>query len=79
MPVWRHGQSLPSLSAIAGSLRISGMRRVRISGTHKNRSGVRYEERGPAVSESSRRARTSRMIRTLQKLGYRVELLADPA
>jgi transposase len=40
---------------------------------------VRYEERGPAVSENSRRARTSRMIRTLQKLGYRVELLADPA
>jgi hypothetical protein len=41
--------------------------------------GVRYEERGPAVSEKSRRARTSRIIRTLQKLGYRVELLADPA
>jgi hypothetical protein len=36
--------------------------------------GVRYEERGPAVSENSRRARTSRMIRTLRKLGYRVEL-----
>jgi transposase len=30
--------------------------------------GVRYEERGPAVSENSRPARTSRMIRTLQKL-----------
>ena len=41
--------------------------------------GVRYEERGPAVSENSRRARTSRMIRTLRKLGYRVELQADPA
>jgi transposase len=41
--------------------------------------GVRYEERGPAVSENSRRARTSRMIRTLRKLGYRVELLGDPA
>ncbi len=41
--------------------------------------GVRYEERGPAVSGNSRRARTSRMIRTLRKLGYRVELQADPA
>jgi transposase len=41
--------------------------------------GVRYEERGPAVSENSRRARTSRMIRTLRKLGYRVELLGVPA
>jgi len=41
--------------------------------------GVRYEERGPAVSENSRRARTSRMIRTLRKLGYRVELHANPA
>ena len=41
--------------------------------------GLRYEERGPAVSENSRRARTSRMIRTLRKLGYRVELQADPA
>jgi transposase len=41
--------------------------------------GVRYEERGPAVSENSRRARTSRMIRTLRKLGYRVEPLKDPA
>src|SRR6202171_17237 len=41
--------------------------------------GVRYEERGPAVSENSRRVRTSRMIRTLRKLGYRVEPLTDPA
>ena len=41
--------------------------------------GVRYQERGPAVSENSRRARTSRMVRTLRKLGYRVELLGDPA
>ena len=41
--------------------------------------GARHEERGPAVSENSRRARTSRMIRTLRKLGYRVELQADPA
>jgi transposase len=35
--------------------------------------GVSYEERGPAVSERSRKARTARMIRQLQKLGYRVE------
>jgi len=40
--------------------------------------GVRYEERGPAVSEQSKRVRTVRMIRTLRKLGYRVELQADP-
>src|ERR1700675_2379842 len=41
--------------------------------------GARYEERGPAVSENSKRARTSRMVRTLRKLGYRVEPLSDPA
>jgi transposase len=41
--------------------------------------GVRYEERGPAVCEKSKRARTSRMIRTLRILGYRVEPLANPA
>jgi hypothetical protein len=41
--------------------------------------GVRYEERGPAVSEQSKRARTARMIRTLQMLGYRVELSGNPA
>ena len=40
--------------------------------------GVRYEERGPAVSEQSKRVRTVLMIRTLRKLGYRVELQADP-
>ena len=40
---------------------------------------VRYEERGPAVCERSRRARTTRMIRTLRKLGYRVEPLGDAA
>ena len=32
--------------------------------------GVRYEERGPALSESSRKRRTARMIRELRKLGY---------
>src|ERR1700730_721388 len=36
--------------------------------------GVRYEEHGPAVTTQSRQARTTRMIRQLRKLGYRVEL-----
>ena len=35
--------------------------------------GVRYEERGPAVSAKSIRTRAARMIRELKKLGYRVE------
>lgn len=35
--------------------------------------GVRYEERGPAVSAKSQRTRTARMVKELQKLGYRVE------
>jgi transposase len=35
--------------------------------------GVRYEERGPAVSAKSKRTRTARMIRELKKLGYRIE------
>ena len=35
--------------------------------------GVRYEERGPAVSQRSRQVRTLRMIRTLRRLGYQVE------
>jgi len=34
---------------------------------------IRYEERGPAVSAKSQRARTGRMIKALQKLGYRIE------
>ena len=37
--------------------------------------GVRYEERGPAVSKKSKQRRTATMIRELRKLGYRVELL----
>jgi transposase len=37
------------------------------------RHGVFYEERGPAVSAKSKRTRTTRMIKELQKLGYRVE------
>ena len=35
--------------------------------------GVHYEERGPAVSQRSRKHRTNRMIRELRSLGYRVE------
>ena len=35
--------------------------------------GVRYQERGPAVHERSKRARTARMIRELRRLGYCVE------
>jgi len=34
---------------------------------------VDYEERGPEVSAKSKRVRTSRMIRELRKLGYRIE------
>ena len=41
--------------------------------------GVRYEERGPAVSEKSKQRRTARMIRKLRILGYRVEPLGNPA
>lgn len=36
--------------------------------------GVRYEERGPAVSQRAKQRRTARMIRQLRSLGYRVEL-----
>ena len=36
--------------------------------------GVRYEERGPAVTKKSQEKRTARMIRQLRKLGYQVEL-----
>jgi transposase len=40
--------------------------------------GVRYEERGPSVSQQSRKRRTTRMIRELRLLGYRVVELAPP-
>jgi hypothetical protein len=43
------------------------------------RQRVCYEERGPAVSAKSKRARTARMIKELQKLGYRVEGAQLPA
>jgi hypothetical protein len=42
-------------------------------------NGIHYEERGPTVREKAKRARTSRMIRTLRALGYRVEPLGNPA
>jgi transposase len=35
--------------------------------------GVRYEERGPAVTKQSKQKRTARMIRRLRSLGYRIE------
>jgi transposase len=41
--------------------------------------GVRYDERGPAVSQKSRGARTAKMIRELRSLGYQVELLSNRA
>ena len=41
--------------------------------------GVRYEERGPALSQKSQRHRTARMIRQLRRLGYRVELASAPS
>ena len=37
--------------------------------------GARYEERGPAVNQTSRRRRTLRMIHELRSLGYRVQPL----
>jgi transposase len=41
--------------------------------------GIRYEERGPAVSAEARKVRTRKMIRELRSLGYRVELLPAPS
>jgi transposase len=41
--------------------------------------GVRYDERGPDVSQRSRGARTAKMIRELRNLGYNVELSGNPA
>ena len=40
---------------------------------------VRYEERGPAVSQKSRAANTAKMIKELRSLGYRVEPIQHPA
>jgi len=41
--------------------------------------GVRYEERGPAINEKTRRRRTARMIRELRQLGYRIEVTGSPS
>jgi len=38
---------------------------------------IRYEERGPAVSNEAKQARARKMIRELRSLGYRVERLAQ--
>ena len=35
--------------------------------------GVRYEERGPAVTKQPKQKRTKRMIRQLRSFGYRIE------
>ena len=42
-------------------------------------NGVRCEERGPSVCGKAKPVRTSRMIRTLRTLGYRVEPAVIPA
>jgi transposase len=41
--------------------------------------GIRYEERGPAVSVEAKKVRARKMIRELRTLGYRVELLQAPS
>jgi hypothetical protein len=41
--------------------------------------GVRYEEKAPLVSAKSRQRRTTRMIRELRHMGYRIEATATPA
>jgi hypothetical protein len=39
--------------------------------------GVRYEERGPAVTRERRQKRAAKMIRDLRSLGYRVEFIGS--
>ena len=41
--------------------------------------GIRYEERGPAVSVEAKRVRTRKMIRELRTLGYHVEPFPAPS
>jgi transposase len=41
--------------------------------------GIRYEERGPAVTEEAKKVRTRKMIRELRSLGYHVQLLPAPS
>ena len=40
---------------------------------------VRYQERGPAVSEEAKKVRARKRIRELRSRGYRVELLQAPS
>jgi hypothetical protein len=40
---------------------------------------VRYEERGPAVSDEAKKVRARKMIRELRSLGYHVERLPAPS
>jgi hypothetical protein len=41
--------------------------------------GIRYHERGPAVSVEAKKVRTRKMIREQRTLGYRVELPQAPS
>ena len=41
--------------------------------------GVRYEERGPAVTRKRKQQRSAKMIRDLRSLGYRVEFVGSPS
>jgi transposase len=41
--------------------------------------GVRYDERGPAVTKQRAQRRAAKMIRELRSLGYRVEPILAPA
>lgn len=41
--------------------------------------GASYEERGPAIVEQRKQVRTSKMIRELRRLGYRVDLAVSPS
>jgi hypothetical protein len=38
--------------------------------------GIRYEERGPAVSKEAKQTRARKMIRELRSLGYQVQLVS---
>lgn len=41
--------------------------------------GVRYEERGPAVTRKRKQQRAAKMARDLRSLGYRVEFVGTPS
>jgi hypothetical protein len=38
--------------------------------------GIRYEERGPAVSDEAKKVRARKMTRELRSLGYQVQLVS---